>query len=249
VSCPDFQKFLHAHHDGELDAANTLRVDEHLAGCPACSEEMRRLGALRAAVRAPALRFTAPDELRRSLRLAVEQTARAETPVRRSWSQQLGWAAALALLFTMVGREHLASGGADDRLLTDLTENHVRSLMVDHLTDVTSTDQHTVKPWFDGKIDFAPPVKELRDVGFPLLGGRLDVVEGHTAAALVYGRQKHFLNLYIWPGNPAWTREVRASQRNGYHLLRWSDGSMNFSLVSDLNEAEMHQFVQSWSAK
>jgi anti-sigma factor RsiW len=168
----------------------------------------------------------------------------------RPWSQYLGWAASLALLCTLGGREYAANERRDDALLADLTESHVRSLMVDHLTDVTSTDQHTVKPWFDGKIDFAPPVKELREKGFPLLGGRLDFVEGHTAAALVYGRQKHLLNLFIWPaGEGAGASEVQASTRNGYHLLRWSDGSMSYSLISDLNEAELRQFVQDWQAK
>lgn len=250
MNCAETRKLLQAHHDGELDAANTLRVDDHVADCPACFEELRSLSALSAAVQQPGLRFTMPDSLRRSIVQEVEATERAERPTSSPWTQYLGWAASVVLLCTFGAREYaLSSRAADDTLLADLTASHVRSLMVDHLTDVTSTDQHTVKPWFNGKIDFAPPVKELKEVGFPLLGGRLDLIEGHTAAALVYGRQKHFLNLFIWPAHPAWPHAVSATQRDGYHLLRWSDGSMNYSLVSDLNEAEMRLFVQDWAAK
>ena len=166
----------------------------------------------------------------------------------RPWFQQFGWAAA-ALLLVSVLAVQFSSSRNEDRLLADLTASHVRSLMAAHLTDVASTDQHTVKPWFDGKVDFAPPVKDLRETGFPLLGGRLDVIEGHAAAALVYGRQKHFLNLFVWPAASQSPAGLRVTQRQGYNVLQWSDGRMSFGLVSDLNEAELREFVHEWSAK
>jgi anti-sigma factor RsiW len=121
--------------------------------------------------------------------------------------------------------------------------------MANHLTDVTSTDQHTVKPWFDGKVDFAPPVRDFHDSGFPLLGGRLDFVDGRPAAALVYGRQKHLLNLFIWPAPSSAPRKPETTQRNGYNLVQWSDGRMNYGVVSDLNVAELRDFVGLWVEK
>ncbi|MDR3404065.1 MAG: anti-sigma factor [Chthoniobacter sp.] len=251
MNCQQIRKLIHAHYDGELDAANTMQVDEHLADCPACFGALRQLSALRGALQNSELRFSAPTDLRRNIAAAVEQAAKTEreTTSSRPWLQYSGWAVAAALLIVFLLPYQPSSARNDERLLADLTASHVRSLMVDHLTDVTSTDQHTVKPWFDGKLDFAPPVKELRESGFPLLGGRLDFIEGHPAAALVYGRQKHFLNLFIWPASSPSPSEPRSSQRNGYNVIRWSDGKMFCSVVSDLNETELREFVRDWSAR
>jgi len=251
MNCQQIQKLIHAHHDGELDAANTMQVDEHLADCPSCFGALRQLSALRGALQNSELRFSAPAGLRRNISAAVEQAAKAEreTTSARPWVQYSGWAAAAVLLAAFALTFPISSGRNEDRLVADLTASHVRSLMVNHLTDVTSTDQHTVKPWFDGKLDFAPPVKELREAGFPLLGGRMDFIDGHSAAALVYGRQKHFLNLFLWPASPPSPTEPRSSQRNGYNVIRWSDGKMVCSVVSDLNESELREFVRDWSAK
>lgn len=252
MNCQQVQKLIHAYHDGELDVANTLQVDEHLADCTACFNAARQLSALSGAMKDASLRFSAPASLRRSISAAVEQAEKNEretTAPARPWFHYSGWAAAAVLLVTTVFAFRLSSVHQEDRLLADLTASHVRALMVDHLTDVTSTDQHTVKPWFDGKVDFAPPVKELRESGFPLLGGRLDVIDGHSAAALVYGRQKHFLNLFIWPAPSAGPVEPQSHQRNGYNIIQWSDGKMAFSVVSDLNETELRQFVDLWPRK
>jgi anti-sigma factor RsiW len=251
MNCQQIQKLIHAHHDGELDAANHLQIDEHLADCPGCFGTARQLSALRGALQNSELRFSASDNLRRTISLAVEQAAKAERePVlSRPWSQHLGWAVAAVLLVASILTFQLSTGRTEDRLLADLTASHVRSLMVAHLTDVPSTDQHTVKPWFDGKLDFAPPVKDLRDSGFPLLGGRMDFVDGHPAAALVYGRQKHFLNLFVWPAISPSRTDFHATQRNGYNIIQWSDGRMTFGLVSDLNEVELREFAREWSTR
>ena len=243
--CSQIQKLLHAHHDGELDAAHALQVNEHLADCPHCSKLTRNLATLRGALQNNALRFSAPAGLRQSIRAAIGQSAEIEhdataTP-RRSWNWN--WSVAAILLAAAVLAFQFRPSPSDDRLLAELTESHVRSLMVDHLTDVTSTDQHTVKPWFTGKLDFAPPVKDLKSLGFPLLGGRLDYFGDRTVAALVYGRQKHTINLFIWPASSPAVHAPRATQRNGYHLVQWSDGRMNLVAVSDLNEAELLQFA------
>jgi anti-sigma factor RsiW len=245
MTCSQIQKLLHAQHDGELDAAHELQVNEHLTDCPHCSGITRNLGTLRGALQNDALRFSAPAGLRRSIRAAVEKSAESEhdavaTP-RRSWNWN--WSVAATLLAAAVLAFQFRPSPGDDRLLSELTDSHVRSLLADHLTDVTSTDQHTVKPWFTGKLDFAPPVKDLKSVGFPLLGGRLDYFDNRTVAALVYARQKHTINLFIWPASSPVVHAPHATQRNGYHLVQWSDGRMNLVAISDLNEAELLQFA------
>ena len=126
--------------------------------------------------------------------------------------------------------------------------SHIRSLQVDHLADVASSDQHTVKPWFLGKLDFAPPVIDTVQQGFPLVGGRLDYLGGRNVAVLVYRRNRHPINLYVWPGagRPA---APEATQSQGYHLVRWSDGTMNYAAVSDVAEGDLVQFVQAVRAQ
>jgi anti-sigma factor RsiW len=249
MNCQQIQKLIHAHHDGELDAANTLQVDEHLADCPSCFTALRQLSVLRGALQNDGLRYSAPSGLRQTVRRAIAQNAAAERePVpSQFWLQRSGWIAAAAVIVASFLILEIRPSRDDDRLLAELTSSHVRSLMANHLTDVTSTDQHTVKPWFDGKLDFAPPVRDLRESGFPLLGGRLDFVDGHPAAALVYGRQKHFLNLFVWPAKTATPAKLQTTQRNGYNLAQWSDGKMNFGAVSDLNATDLRLFVSDFS--
>jgi anti-sigma factor RsiW len=250
MNCQQIQKLIHAHHDGELDAANTLQVDEHLADCPSCFAALRQLSALRGALQNEGLRFSAPSGLRQTVRSAIAQTAAAERETTsRSWFQHSGWIAAAVVMAASILVLEIQPSRDTDRLLAELTSSHVRSLMASHLTDVTSTDQHTVKPWFDGKLDFAPPVRDLRESGFPLLGGRLDFVDGRPAAALVYGRQKHFLNLFVWPAKTATPTKLQTTQRNGYNLAQWSDGKMNFGAVSDLNETDLRLFVSDFSGR
>jgi anti-sigma factor RsiW len=250
MNCPQIRKLLHACHDGELDAANTLQIDEHLSACPACSEALRQLTALGQALSREELRHPTPEALRQAVRSAIAQEAFSPEPRKKviapRWqSAGLAIAAAVALAATIFA---FRSGPAHDqeRLIGEITSSHVRSLMASHLMDVPSTDQHTVKPWFDGKLDFAPPVRDFRESGFPLLGGRLDVVDSHPAAALVYGREKHLLNLFVWPAT-APASSLHVSQRNGYNLVQWSDGKMNFCAVSDLNETELRFFAGLWS--
>lgn len=251
MNCQQAQKLIQAHHDGELDAANTLQVDEHLADCPQCFNKLRELSALRTALKGNGLRFKASSSLRSSIRTAVHQAARAEeeAPVATPWYRHIGLVAAVAGLAGWIAAVEFRPASAADTLAAELTSSHVRSLLASHLMDVVSTDQHTVKPWFDGKIDFAPPVKDLRDVGFPLVGGRLDFVEGRTAAALIYGRQKHLLNLFVWPAESPAPQKLKATQYHGYNLLRWADGKMNYGLISDLNETELREFVGDWTGR
>jgi len=247
MNCSQIRKLLQPHHDGELDAAHELQVEEHLADCPQCFGIARKLSTLRDALQNDSLHFAAPDALRQSIRAAIAAAAQAErdSSVARLFSRRWAWAAVAVLITAAVFSFQFRTSRSDDRLLSELTSSHVRSLMVAHLTDVASTDQHTVKPWFNGKLDFAPPVKDLRDVDFPLVGGRLDYVAGRPTAALVYARQKHFINLFVWPTKqPGNNTTPRAAEQNGYHLIQWSHEGMTFWAISDLNEKELMDFAR-----
>jgi anti-sigma factor RsiW len=155
-----------------------------------------------------------------------------------------GLAACVAVAAVVVFR--FAPGASrpsqSDLLTQQVLASHVRSLMADHLTDLPSSDQHTVKPWFDGKLDFSPPVKDLSSKGFPLVGGRLDYLQDRPVAALVYQRRKHFINLFIWPSPESSTQ--RMAMQHGYNIHHWADSGMTFWAVSDLNNSELEEFVR-----
>jgi len=154
--------------------------------------------------------------------------------------------AAGILLGFFVGqiRVHDAS---EQTLLATLTDSHVRSLIGTHLTDVISSDQHTVRPWFEGKLDFAPPVPDLSGQGFPLVGGRVEYIDGRAVAALVYERRKHFINLFVWPTAEA-NQEVKGENpQRGYNIVRWRAAGMNYSAVSEIAEDDLRKFSTAFS--
>jgi anti-sigma factor RsiW len=244
VSCPDFRDLLHGYADGELDLVHTLRVEQHLRDCPACARACEGLRSLHAALQADAVRFAPPAGLARRVRFALRGAAQRQPPTRRF--RLLAAAAALALLVAggAWGVARLRTLPAEQELLArEVVGSHVRSLMAAHLFDIPSTNRHVVKPWFDGKLDFSPPVVDLAAHRFPLQGGRLDYVNGRAVAALVYHRRLHVINLLIWPAAGGDT-PPRAETRQGYHLVSWAKGGMAFWAVSDLNSDELNNFVQ-----
>jgi len=236
MSCERVERDLGAYVDRELDVEGSMAIRDHLGTCAACRRQAAEHEALGRLVRA-APYYSAPDRLR----------ARVSAQTRRSTSMRriLTWAAAAVLVLSAGGGIAVwRSASTGNAIADEVVNSHVRSLMANHLFDVQSTDQHTVKPWFLGKLDFSPPVADLASIGFPLVGGRLDYVGGRPVAALVYRRQNHAINVFVAPvrGDTA----VRASARSvrGFHVHYWTRDGMAFWAVSDLNDAELTTFVR-----
>jgi len=241
VTHPAFEAQLDAYLDGELAAPDAAELEAHLRACPDCSRLERRRRALSAAVREQVLRFPAPDTLRARVRSAVRADLNRPAHRRSHWPA-LAVAASLAVV--AVGSWQVALRRAtSDALAEQVLGSHVRSLMPGHLTDVVSSDQHTVKPWFNGKLDFSPPVSDFAGRGFPLVGGRLEYVGGRPVAALVYGRRQHLINVFLWPSERGRTGGRPVTTQQGYHLLHWTTPAYSYWAASDLGLPELRDFV------
>ena len=248
MNCSEAGPLIDFYADGELDAARIVELEQHLHGCPACAQALRNAQELKRALRQEALYFPAPAELRR--RVQAELRSQIETgPVRSFWNWKWlaagtsGLATACIALLLMVTLNRPA---ADQRLAQEIVAGNIRSLMASHMLDVVSTDQHTVKPWFDGKLDFSPPVKDFAAEGYPLIGGRLDYIDGRSVAALVFKRHKHIINLFIWTMQAQDSNPAVAASLQGYNVIHWTHGGMSFWTVSNLNEKELMEFAQDY---
>jgi anti-sigma factor RsiW len=239
---------LAAYLDQELDAAHKAEIEDHLDSCRDCSASYAQLLERQAAIRSTAPYYTAPDALREAVSASLQQAAGAGTQPSDSGSWR--WLAIAACFFLAVSLAwnltHLHPAVTREEILADnLLSSHIRSLIGTHLLDVVSTDQHTVKPWFNGKLDFSPNVRDFAPQGFPLIGGRIEYLSGHPAAALVYQRRKHLINVFTWPASSADAKSSEFS-RNGYHELEWTAGTMTYWAVSDLGQSELLQFRDLW---
>lgn len=236
MDCRDAKELLGAYSDNELDARASRELESHLQNCADCGRAFAADQAVKKATAIAGLRRPAPDSLREMILSSVKNGGS-----RGNWNPMNLWGMAAALAIG-VGLTVLATRGPGSASLSDADQalaSHLRSLQNEnHLVDVASTDQHTVKPWFDGKLDFAPPVRDLAEKGFPLVGGRTDFMHGRPVAALVYRRNKHIINLFIWPGESG----ESTREKQGYFLRHWSEGGMTFWAVSDLNAGELGQF-------
>ena len=245
MKCTEPKDLVHAYLDRELDLPRSLEVEAHLRECAVCSDAYDQGRRLRTMLSDGQLYFSPPADLRSGIRTALRHDAKTSARRRFFTWRALAVGAPIALAATMLlAIIPLLNGRTTDDLLVDqIVSGHVRSLMADHLTDVASSDKHTVKPWFDGKLDFAPGVVDLADHGFPLIGGRLDYLGDRSVAALVYGRQKHFINLFVWPS----AREVDRGptfSRHGFNVIHWTTPEMTYWAVSDLNPGELEEFAE-----
>jgi anti-sigma factor RsiW len=245
-NCAEMRLLMQADLDGELDAGRAAAVAAHLAACPDCAEAAGALAALSASLREHAPRHAAPDSLRRSLAARFALPPAPPALARRAWlGRGLAFGAGLALAASVTVLVWPPRGGD---LAGAVLAAHIRALQPGHLTDVQSSDQHTVKPWFDGRLDYAPPVKDLAGAGFPLLGGRLDYLGGRPVAALIYGRRQHRIDLFAWPDQDAPALPPELETREGYHIIHWRAQGMALWAVSDLDPGELADFVRDLQA-
>jgi anti-sigma factor RsiW len=242
---------LDAFVDGELDTVDRREAERHLGSCAICAQRVASRRALSRALKESLPRFRAPESVRAAavaaatapapvLGAAASETWRARTPIARAFWPQLA-AAVLLVGLAGLGGYGIGHQRADDAGTRDaIVASHVHSLLATHLTDVTSTDRHTVKPWFNGVLDFAPTVVDLAAQGFPLIGGRLDYIAGRRVPALVYVRNRHVINVFQWPTTRS-DAPISSATDQGYDIVHWVSHHTEFWLISDLNDAELRQ--------
>ncbi len=245
MDCRQTQNLMDSYLDGELELASHLEIERHVADCPACREIFENRRALSGAIRANAAYHTAPAATAARVRAALNPPAGNAGIMFRASARWLSLAASVAFAAVLGSgvTYWLAQPAPEELLAQQVVAGHVRSLMVaGRATDVSSSDQHTVKPWFNGKLGFSPPVLDLTGEGFALVGGRLDYLDNRPVAALVYRHRQHVINLFIWPAERQSSETVRAVVQQGYHVFHWSDAAMNYWVVSDLNPVDLKTF-------
>jgi anti-sigma factor RsiW len=246
MTCEEVEVLLHALLDGELDAGHARDVEAHLAGCPRCARQLAAYRDMQTVLARTDLRHQAPPLLRRRIERSLPSPA--ARPNRRALLQGFAFGGVLsgalaAGLVTVVLRND-----RDQRIIGDVVNAHLRSLQGDHLIDVQSSDQHTVKPWFNGRLDVAPPVVDLTAQGFTLIGGRLDYINAKAVGALVYKRRAHVINLFVLPASMADRFAPQAEMMQGFNVRRWSAQGLEFWAISDINSEELQEFEDKFAA-
>jgi anti-sigma factor RsiW len=245
MSCENTQVLLDAYLDGELDLVRSLEIEKHLESCPACTRTLENRQTLGTALRGGSLYYRAPRQLEYRVKLALRRTAPSESRTRRMSWPMLAVAASLLLAGVFVDRivRFAARPASQNLVAREVLDSHLRSLMPGRLADVQSSDRHTVKPWFSGKLDFSPPVADFAVQGFPLTGGRLDSLGGRTVAVLVYQRRLHIINAYVWPSSGSPNTPVTAAALQGYNILHWTRAGLEWWLAADLNPNELESLA------
>lgn len=253
MTCEDSRLYLSAYVDDELDVPDILRIQSHLASCAACRKVQDEQFALRSALHDPELRGQPSAEFQQRIRQAVNQSAKTEAVLNSPQRQviridPLRYVAAVALALVIaiaaVVVSHSLRSSESQQTSSAVMTAHLRSLQPGHLVDVTSSDRHTVKPWFQGKLDFSPAVPDLGALGFNLIGGRLDYVNGRPVAAIVYQRRMHNINVFVWPKQGGTAGSIQQQSVDGYQILHWDTADLSYWAVSDLNGAELQEFAR-----
>jgi anti-sigma factor RsiW len=249
MNCDDSRVYLPAYLDDELGVAESLLVQKHLSECGDCRRTQDQQHALRTVLRDPDLAAHPSADFAKRIEAAVRQAAKQEASSQRpSWFETLRFgsfrwipAALVLVLTTAMGALFVMNRlrTSHDQLIAGaVLAGHIRSLQADHLVDVPSSDRHTVKPWFQGKLDFSPPVPDLSELGWTLIGGRLDYLDGRPVAALIYKRM-HNINVFLWPNHGSADDAIRQEDAQGYQILHWNGAETTYWVVSDLNNAEL----------
>ncbi|HWI39319.1 MAG TPA: anti-sigma factor [Burkholderiales bacterium] len=249
MDCTETRRHLHPYLDQELDRANVAAVDEHLASCEHCKGIFATQLALRSGLRRHASYHRAPRALAARIRARAggERKARWQWPALGRWLP-VGAAAAAAAVISWTAALQYASVPASQIATEQVVSAHARSIVTSQLIQVASSDQHTVKPWLSSKLDFSPPVPDLSAAGFPLVGGRMDYLNDRVVAALVYRSRQHIINLFVCPDRHAKTVAMESRAKDGYNVLRWTDGGMAFWAVSDVNAADLKHFADQYAS-
>ncbi|HYL38326.1 MAG TPA: anti-sigma factor [Bryobacteraceae bacterium] len=246
MSCEHARALLTAYVDGELDLVHGLEVEKHLEICESCTRAVENQRTLRSALQSAALHYAPPAPLKARIEDALRAEARPQRSLTRHRWPWIAIAAGVLLAAFFFGSWPIGSHPPQENLLAqEILDSHLRSLLPGHLTDVPSSDRHTVKPWFNGKLEYSPPVEDFAAQGFPLAGGRLDAVSGQTVAVLIYKRRQHTINVYVWPASGAADSSGGpATERQGFNLMHWTQGGFHYWVASDVNPAELEEFTK-----
>ncbi len=252
MDCAETRAHIECYVDGELDAIAGASVEAHLHSCVTCRRTLDGLVSLRTLIREKAPYRTAPDRLRQEIRARLDSGAKASAKgIRAWWGQWLRPAALVAVtaVVTWVVASQQNQPSRDERVVArEIIAGHVRSTLTGHRSDIASSERHTVKPWLSSKLDFSPPVTDLKDAGFPLAGGRLDYVDSRPVAVLVYSRRQHLIDVFIWPDpHASAVPPSLALSERGYQVVHWAQSGMTFWAISDLNASELKSFGENFS--
>ncbi|MEA2541163.1 MAG: hypothetical protein QOH35_2529 [Acidobacteriaceae bacterium] len=242
MNCDEVRRMLDAYLDGELDLTRQLDVETHLPGCATCRDAAEDITTFCSLVRSKAPVYKGPPELKAKIRAALRKKSKPRCGWFSQFSLPLAYAAAvLVLSFGLAWTWRTFSPGNDQELIAQAIGNHARSLIAVHLVDVSSSDQHTVKPWFIGKLDYSPPVVDLAQAGYPLIGGRIDMLDQRPVAAIVYQHGNHFINLFVWPVSGR-KLDLNVRSDRGYHFCGWNKAGLNYLCISEGSAIALEEF-------
>src|SRR5690348_12055322 len=246
MTCDEAEVLLHALIDGELDAGHAHEVESHIAGCPRCAAALRDYREMSKAIAEAGVSYTAPAALRQRIEASLPQPR--AVPNRRAVLRGFAMGSAVSAL-AATGLVAIVLRNDDaERIQSEVVSAHLRSLQAGHLTDVISTDQHTVKPWFNGRLDVSPPVVDLTSKGFTLVGGRLDYIDARAIGAVVYRRRQHVINLFVSQTTNMERRAAKTETIQGFNIRRWSDRGLNYWAISDIGADELNEFGEKFEA-
>jgi anti-sigma factor RsiW len=253
MTCDEAEILLHALIDGELDAGHAREVENHIATCPACAAQLATYRQMSQQIAKADLRYSAPPALRLKIEASLPKPQQrsmssAQRPSRRSILQGFAMGSAVSALAATGLVAVVLRADDEQRIMSEVVSAHLRSLQAGHLTDVVSTDQHTVKPWFNGRLDVSPPVIDLTSKGFTLVGGRLDYIDARAIGAVVYRRRQHVINLFVAQTANMEKRPAKTETIQGFNIRRWSDRGLNYWAVSDIGADELNEFGEKFEA-